>query len=73
MYVIWNDRMYAAYDGFVEKRYLSSGCRTRRTCSPTLRHRDHLHISLTRPGREGHARPGTYAQVPPTARPPPVS
>ena len=53
MYVIWNDRMYAAYDGFVEKRYLSAGCRTRRTCSPTLRHRDHMHLSLTRAGARG--------------------
>ncbi len=50
MYVIWDDLMYAAYDGFEPKRYLSSGCRTRRTCSPTLRHRDHMHISLTRKG-----------------------
>ena len=53
MYVIWNDRMYASYDGFVPKRYLSSGCRTRRTCSPTLRHRDHVHVSLTRRGAKG--------------------
>ena len=53
MYVIWDDRMYAAYDGFEPKRYLSSVCRTRRTCSPTLRHRDHLHVSLTRKGARG--------------------
>jgi hypothetical protein len=53
MYVIWDDHMYASYDEFVAKRYLSSGCRTRRTCSPTLRHRDHLHISLTRQGAKG--------------------
>lgn len=53
MYVIWDDHMYAAYDGFEPKRYLSSGCRTRRTCSPTLRHRDHMHISLTRKGARG--------------------
>ena len=53
MYIIWNDRMYASYDGFVAKRYLSSGCRTRRTCSPTLRHRDHVHVSLTRRGAKG--------------------
>ena len=53
MYIIWNDRMYASYDGFVEKRYLSSGCRKRRTCSATLRHRDHMHISLTRRGARG--------------------
>lgn len=53
MYVIWDDRMYASYDGFVEKRYLSSGCRKRPTCSATLRHRDHMHISLTRQGAKG--------------------
>jgi len=53
MYVIWDDTMYASYDEFVAKRYLSSGCRNRRTCSPTLRHRDHVHISLTRQGAKG--------------------
>lgn len=53
MYVIWDDTMYASYDEFVAKRYLSSGCRNRRTCSPTLRHRDHLHVSLTRQGAKG--------------------
>ena len=53
MYIIWDDTMYASYDGFVAKRYLSSSCRTRRTCSPTLRHRDHLHISLTRQAAKG--------------------
>lgn len=63
MYIIWNDRMYASYDGFVAKRYLSSGCRTRRTCSPTLRHRDHVHISLTRKGAGGRTS-WYYAQAP---------
>ncbi|NYE35760.1 hypothetical protein F4692_000864 [Nocardioides cavernae] len=53
MYIIWDDTMYASYDGFVAKRYLSSGCRTRRKCSTTLRHRDHMHISLTRKGARG--------------------
>jgi hypothetical protein len=53
MYIIWDDTIYASYDGFVAKRYLSSGCRNRRTCSPTLRHRDHMHISLTRQGAKG--------------------
>ena len=53
MYIIWDDTMYASYDEFVAKRYLSSGCRTRRSCSPTLRHRDHMHISLTRKGAKG--------------------
>jgi hypothetical protein len=53
MYVIWDDRMYAAWDGFEPKKYLSSGCRTRRTCSVTLRHRDHMHISLSKAGARG--------------------
>ena len=62
MYVIWNDRMYASYDGFVQKRYLSSSCRTRRTCSTTLRHRDHMHVSLTR--RAARGRTSWYAVQP---------
>lgn len=53
MYVIWNDRMRAAWDGFQPEPYLSSSCRNRRTCSTTLRHRDHLHISLTRRAGRG--------------------
>ena len=53
MYVIWNDRMYAAYDQFYAKPYLSSGCRSLTVCSTTLRHRDHVHISLTREGGLG--------------------
>jgi hypothetical protein len=70
MYVIWDDQMYASYDGFVAKRYLSSGCRNRRTCSPTLRHRDHMHISLTRQGAKGltswYAAQAALAVAPPT-------
>ena len=66
MYVIWNDKMWASYDGFEQERYLSSGCRTRRRCSPTLRHRDHMHISLTR--RAARGKTSWYlAQPAPTA------
>jgi hypothetical protein len=50
MYVIWNDKMYAAWDGFRAEPYLSSSCKTKKKCSKTLRHRDHVHISLTRQG-----------------------
>ncbi len=53
MYVIWNDRMWAAWDRFAPKDYLSSGCTKVRTCSTTLRHRDHLHLSLSRAGGRG--------------------
>lgn len=53
MYVIWNDRIYAAYRQFQPRPYLSSGCKKLVTCSKTLRHRDHMHISLTRVGSLG--------------------
>ena len=53
MYVIWKDRMYAAWDEFEPEPYLSSSCKTRRKCSKTLRHRDHLHVSLSRQGGRG--------------------
>ncbi len=48
MYIIWNDRMFAAWDQFRPEPYLSSSCRSLKKCSTTLRHRDHVHISLTR-------------------------
>lgn len=54
MYLIWNDRIYSASDGFQPRPYLSSSCRTLARCSPTLRHRDHLHVSLTRGAAQGH-------------------
>ena len=50
MYLIWNDHMYSAWNGFEAEPYLSSSCTSRRTCSTTLRHRNHLHISLSRDG-----------------------
>jgi hypothetical protein len=53
MYVIWSDHFYPAYHQFAKERYLSSSCRSKRTCSKTLRHRDHLHISLSRAGGRG--------------------
>ena len=66
MYVIWNDRIYASYDQFRARPYLSSGCTRLATCSKTLRHRDHLHVSLTRAG--GLGRTSWYAgRVPPRA------
>ncbi|MEI5675439.1 MULTISPECIES: hypothetical protein [unclassified Nocardioides] len=53
MYVIWDDRIYSAWNGFAPERYLSSSCRTVRRCSTTLRHRDHVHLSLTRAAARG--------------------
>ncbi|HET9501743.1 MAG TPA: hypothetical protein VFO98_15940 [Marmoricola sp.] len=54
MYIIWNDRIYGAYDHFRARPYLHSGCRTLARCSKTLRHRDHLHISLSWRGARGN-------------------
>ena len=53
MYIIWNDHMYAAWDEFRKDDYLSSSCKSVKKCSTTLRHRDHMHLSLSRPGGKG--------------------
>ena len=53
MYVIWKDHSYASYRQFAKARYLSSSCRSRKRCSSTLRHRDHMHISLSKDGGKG--------------------
>jgi len=53
MYVIWNDHMYSAWDRYEAEPYRSSSCPRIRTCSATLRHRDHVHISLTRQAARG--------------------
>ena len=52
MYVIWDDQMYSGYGGFEPSPYVSSSCRGKplKQCSPTLRHRDHVHISLSHAG-----------------------
>lgn len=48
MYVIWNDKIWSAWDGFRPHPYLNGGCKKLSKCSITLRHRDHVHVSLTR-------------------------
>jgi len=53
MYLIWNDRMFSAWNEFEPEPYLSSSCKSKRTCSKTLRHRDHVHVSLSRKGGRG--------------------
>ena len=53
MYLIWNDEIYSAWNGYAPEPYLSSSCKTRKKCSKTLRHRDHVHVSLTRAGGRG--------------------
>ncbi len=53
MYLIYNDVIYSSSRNFAPKAYLNSGCASVATCSATLRHRDHMHISLTRAGGHG--------------------
>ena len=53
-YIIWNDEMYPAWNEFRAEPYLSSSCHKRKKCSKTLRHRDHVHVSLSKAG--AHAR-----------------
>ncbi|MCW2855397.1 MAG: hypothetical protein JWR52_1012 [Marmoricola sp.] len=53
MYMIYNDTIWSSYRGFVPRRYLNAACRTIRRCSPTLRHRNHVHISLGYAGAAG--------------------
>jgi hypothetical protein len=49
-YIIWNDEMYPAWEEFRAEPYLSSSCPRKKRCSKTLRHRDHVHVSLSRAG-----------------------
>ncbi|GAA4357556.1 hypothetical protein [Angustibacter luteus] len=48
MYIIWNDRIYSASNGFHARPYRNGACPPGplSKCSSTLRHRDHMHISL---------------------------
>ena len=53
--IIWDCAYWgAAMDGFVDYRPCSNGRgRLRRRMSPTLAHRDHIHLGLTRAGAAG--------------------
>ncbi|MDN7122712.1 hypothetical protein INN71_15080 [Nocardioides sp. ChNu-153] len=53
MYVIWNDRIWSAWNGFQVKPYLHANCTSVAKCSPTLRHVDHVHVSLSWAGARG--------------------
>lgn len=53
MYIIWDDHLYGSYRQFKATDYLASSCTKKSTCSKTLRHRDHMHISLSRAGGRG--------------------
>ena len=66
MYVIWNDHIYSSYRQFGARAYRNASCQKLATCSKTLRHRDHLHVSLTRWAAAG--RYSWYAGRVPAAR-----
>ena len=51
MYLIWNDHIYSSYYGFKARAY--QACKVLSTCGDTLRHRNHVHISLSRAGGDG--------------------
>jgi hypothetical protein len=43
--------MYSAWNRFEREPYRP--CPSKRKCSKTARHRDHMHVSLSRPGGRG--------------------
>ena len=55
MYIIWNDRIYSASNGFTGGPTATARCPAGplSSCSQTLRHRDHMHISLGWSGAKG--------------------
>jgi hypothetical protein len=46
MYLIYNDTIWSSYRGFAPRPYLNAACKTRKKCSRTLRHKNHVHLSL---------------------------
>lgn len=50
MYLIYDDTIWSSYRDFVARPYLNSGCRSKAQCSRSLRHLNHVHISLGRAG-----------------------
>lgn len=46
MYLIYDDTIWASYRDFAPRPYLNASCKTRKHCSRTLRHLNHVHISL---------------------------
>ena len=80
MYLIWDDHIYSSYYGFKARDY--KACKVLSTCGDTLRHRNHVHISLSRAGGNGTTSWYTGATtvpavptvptVPTTVPPPPV-
>lgn len=81
MYLIWNDHIWSASHDYRVRHYLHAGCKTVRTCPTSLRHRDHMHISLTWPAARAktswyvarlHPTPATAPKPAPTPAPKPA-
>jgi hypothetical protein len=53
MYLIYDDTIWASYRDFAPRPYLNPACKTRKRCSRTLRHKNHVHISLGLAGAAG--------------------
>lgn len=55
MYFIWNDRIYSSGQEFVPRAYVHGACKNvpLDRCSITLRHRDHVHLSMSWAGALG--------------------
>lgn len=51
MYIIWDDKIWRSYSQFEVGAY--TPCRPVTDCSKTARHRDHVHVSLSRAGGRG--------------------
>ena len=67
MYLIWDDHIYSSYYGFRARDY--KACKVLSTCGDTLRHRNHVHISLSRAGGNGTTSWYTGATTVPAAAP----
>lgn len=51
MYIIWDDQLWGSYRAFEASDYRP--CANVKKCSKTTRHRDHVHVSLSRKGGRG--------------------
>jgi hypothetical protein len=79
MYVIWDDHIWSASKNYRKRRYLHPACQRLRGCPKTLRHRNHMHISLTWRGARAktswylHRSGGSTASKPHQTRQPKAS
>ncbi|MDT9592001.1 hypothetical protein RDV89_02915 [Nocardioides zeae] len=56
-YIIFNDKIWSAWNGYQERPYRHASCKDLwdiRNCPATLRHLDHVHVTLSWTGANGH-------------------